>query len=695
MARLTWQNVDDPNFSGVANSYRTMSDLLANATASGSKVLDTITNANAEAADRAILQRTLGLQDPAAYNAALADGSVVGADGSRASLATLRGLDTRVGALIDRATATDALGRQQFDNQRYIAGQGILDANADQINTARSLAASGRYNEGVALLGSIKGLRADQYAGILGDAEKSAAGALGRDVTSQGLTQQRFNFGNQVTDDASMRAGRARVAEILAQFPTAEAARPALLEAVGRGDISADVLHNTLAGAAQYGYGNILAPFGAGGGGAPAGASGVGRSPISSTGNAYDTVFGDTARGNGYGFAPPKPISSMTIGEAADYGKNVMIPATKGRIGKGDLGTSAVGAYQFVSSTLSGKPGAPGLAEQVFGKDWRNVQMTPENQDRMAQRLFEQNKNGNLQATWEGLPDSRPGAYAKMSWDQVKNEILKHEVGVTTNPSATESDVVTGMINQAVTERTSQNNATGITPNYDALLTDTRTVSDVVDGLVNAETGVYRGSDRGDMTRAINYLIKESGGRVNAAIAGEMLARNSEENDTLIGSAASWIADYGRVLTGNPARTRNQPGGVRINDSAVYAALDDYTSGRSSQRYAQNQLGAARQGENDAANAGYKTALAQYQSAVLAAGSDPRMVQQLPKYKAALDAAQARLANVRGNTNSDGTLQPDFDRTRVTPPETDTEGWQSGPLGLWKVRPSAGMVPGR
>ncbi len=35
MARLNWENVANPNFSGVADSYRTMSDLLGKATASG------------------------------------------------------------------------------------------------------------------------------------------------------------------------------------------------------------------------------------------------------------------------------------------------------------------------------------------------------------------------------------------------------------------------------------------------------------------------------------------------------------------------------------------------------------------------------------------------------------------------------------------------------------------------------------
>lgn len=157
-------------------------------------------------------------------------------------------------------------------------------------------------------------------------------------------------------------------------------------------------------------------------GGAPAGG---GRSAISSTGDPYDTVYGDTASGNKFGFQPPKPISQMTIGEATDYGKTTMIPATKGKIGRDDdLGTSAVGAYQFVSSTL------PGVGQKVFGAGWRDVPMTPANQDAMAKQLFEDGKSGNLQAVWEGLPNTRAGAYKDYSWDQMRAEIFKHEIGV-------------------------------------------------------------------------------------------------------------------------------------------------------------------------------------------------------------------------------------------------------------------------
>ena len=697
MARLTWQNVDNPNFSGVSDSYRTMSTLLGNATKAGSEVLDTFRGAQSEAADRAILQRTLGIQDPDAYNAALAAGTVVGADGSRASLETLRGLDNRVGTLLNRAVTGEALDRTKYDNDRLIEGNRVLDANADKINIARSLAASGRGQEAFAQLQQIPGLRADQYAGILGDQERSLAGALGRDVTSQNLTQQRWGFGNQVADDASTRAARARVAEIISNYATPEDARPALLEAVGRGEIPPDVLLQTVQGAAGFGYGNILAPVGVGGGapGAPASA------PIGS---------GGALPANGAAWA--KASGLQTNESDNNYG------ASNDAVGSGGK-KGHFGAIQFGQDRLQDAKNAGVIPKDMTPEQFRTS--SPEFQDKVADWHFSdidrQAKNAGLEQYYGknigGVTINRDSIRAMAhlgGMGGVRRFIASGgrdnpadangtrlsdygtRFGGQAMPSATESGVVTDMINQAVTERVAQNDAVGITPNYDALQTDKRSVNDVVSSLVG-EGGPFPGSDRGELTRAVNRLIEKSGNRVNAAIAGEMIARSTQPNDNPFVRFGSMVTDLVGMPFGREVRTANQPGGVRIDDAAVYAALDDYTSGRASQRFAQNELGAARQAENVAADNAYKTALSQYQSAVLAAGADPRMVQAVPRYKAALDAAQARLAAVRGGTNGDGTLQPDFDRTQPTPPEAENEGWQSGPLGLWKIRPSTGASP--
>lgn len=100
----------------------------------------------------------------------------------------------------------------------------------------------------------------------------------------------------------------------------------------------------------------------------------------------YNSYYGDGQGKNGadkfaYGF--DKPVTEMTMAEAIDIGRRVMIPMTRGKIGNSDpsLGTSAIGAYQFTQETLAE------LGPDVFGKDWESVTLTPENQNKLARAL--------------------------------------------------------------------------------------------------------------------------------------------------------------------------------------------------------------------------------------------------------------------------------------------------------------------
>ena len=139
----------------------------------------------------------------------------------------------------------------------------------------------------------------------------------------------------------------------------------------------------------------------------------------------------DTIVGHGKYSKPDKPITSMTFGEYMAYAPQ-LIEATRGKKelgldntddGKGrKLGTSAVGAYQFVAST------AKEIAPMVLGENWQSQKMTPENQRLMASKLFDIRKKGNLSETWTSLPDKGVGGYANMTFDEVEPIILKGEV---------------------------------------------------------------------------------------------------------------------------------------------------------------------------------------------------------------------------------------------------------------------------
>ncbi len=141
----------------------------------------------------------------------------------------------------------------------------------------------------------------------------------------------------------------------------------------------------------------------------------VGDLPASS----YDVVFG-----HGQYAKPSAPLTTLSLGEVSKFQKDKLIPATRGKVGAGpDQGTGAAGAYQITYGTL--KQYAP----KLFGENWRSVTYTPENQERLAEAIYNDARNGDLQKTWASLPSNKPGEYSNVPWEQVRNKIARGESG--------------------------------------------------------------------------------------------------------------------------------------------------------------------------------------------------------------------------------------------------------------------------
>ena len=119
----------------------------------------------------------------------------------------------------------------------------------------------------------------------------------------------------------------------------------------------------------------------------------------------YNSVYGSGKYGNIEG-----GLTSRTLGDVQDFQRNTLIPATRGKIAgvAPNMGTGAVGAYQFTHGTLGS------VAPQVFGKDWRNVPFNQENQDKMARALYEQNRGSdtNLARQWASFSGLAPSGRA-------------------------------------------------------------------------------------------------------------------------------------------------------------------------------------------------------------------------------------------------------------------------------------------
>jgi hypothetical protein len=108
---------------------------------------------------------------------------------------------------------------------------------------------------------------------------------------------------------------------------------------------------------------------------------------------AYNTRGG---RSNAAGVRAPRPLTEMTLGEVYDFQRGPMRERTRGFRGRGDVGSTGAGAYQFESGTLRQ------TAERLYGRGWRNIRFTPENQDRLAEHLYNSVRGNRraLGATW-------------------------------------------------------------------------------------------------------------------------------------------------------------------------------------------------------------------------------------------------------------------------------------------------------
>lgn len=136
-------------------------------------------------------------------------------------------------------------------------------------------------------------------------------------------------------------------------------------------------------------------------------------------GNTADVVYGFGEFGS-----PSKPLSTLSIGEVQDFQRNTLIPNTRGKVGAGaDKGTGAVGTYQITYGTLQD------YAPKVLGANWRDKPFTANVQEQIAKAIYNDVKGGNLKDTWAGLPSNRPGAYANVPWEQVRDQIIQVESG--------------------------------------------------------------------------------------------------------------------------------------------------------------------------------------------------------------------------------------------------------------------------
>ena len=554
MATLTWRNVDSPNFASAMVGYRSSAEMLNNAFENLRQGLGDFQAQRTADADSQVLANSLQFTDPAAYQEALKSGAILGGiDPTRVSSQAIEALASRAGTLINNSANEYDLNRAKETNAALDAARpalvAIAEANASG-DPAKIAAAQQQYGPQLANLPAADILETYRTGQSL------ESGSLRNDAT-------RHTNDIAVRNDDDTQAAIQFVNQARENNITTDGVRSSLINSdlsPGAKNKATELLGGMFPG--------MFGPIGSTPGAAPAPGGGSGGAGFA----AYDTVVG-----NGQFGSPSQPLSSMTIGQAIDFGQNVLIPGTRGNRQLGlpaDEGSSAMGAFQITQQTLQG------YAREALGADWKDQPMSAANQDKIAEAIFNDRKNGNLAKTWVSLPDSTPGAYANTPWSEMRQIIAQGEVGQRL-PSMEEIAAAQGQLGQ----RTMSNNAAdGAAQDLVKNFGSNATVGSVTDQLVKGE---FAGADVNKVRNQIRKIMemsasKEYGGTgspsINAAQAGAILQRS-------IATSNPW-SDDGNTGLGDTVFTLGEVG---VNDDDVAAAVRNFNSGDSLNAALENQ----------------------------------------------------------------------------------------------------------
>lgn len=605
MSQITWRNVDAPNFSGVGDSIRSFSGLLGNATAGLSDALGNFQTAARQEVGNQVMQNALQYQDPTEYRNALASGALFqGVDPSLISNRTLENLDNRTGNLLNQATQQQAL-----DYNTYRTGRmQDLDARGDAASPAlRQLALAYQSGDPNTIAraqqqygGALDSLPADQVQEIMGRLQNQGSNAIGQ-------RRDLFNLGTNMRDDADSQAAIGVLSQIVRGAENPNDAR-ILAEAYSKqlSPTAQARLQGLLAQQYPGTYGNNVtsAPGTAG----------------TRSGSPFDVTY--QFQGTS------KPITQMSIGEVTNHQANMI----------SSQGASPVGAYQINKATLED------FAPKVLGENWRNMPLSPENQDKIGEAIFNARKNGNLKDTWAALPDSTVGAYKNRTWNEMKGLIAQAEVGA--NPLAVQqavqgnqavSNLATGMIGTRLME----NNTVGNVPDYLRTLGDTATPGEVVNRLLEND---FKGADRNWVLARVNEIAQRAG--VSPAMAATVMQRAQ----TNVPENMIW-----RGLQGlNPFISNEAGNGTRLNDDAVDQMVGALQRGEPLEQSVRN-LSTAQAAQNvQVAQQAYDTALAQLQNTQnkISTGQTA-LTALLPSRQAAVERAQMMLQAAQQQVTAD------------------------------------------
>ena len=499
MALLTWRNVDAPNFSSSNDAARMAADLMNRAGNGAIASVDAFDNAIKDKQNSYALSNVLQYQDANELKQALADSRAFGGvDATRLTADTMRTGADRVGSLMNQAATQQAM---DHNTEVYSDWKDKLEqGKAPEISAYLAASASGNPEQMAAARATLmdKGLRSDVVAPYIRD----------------GATIRGLDLNNQMAAGDLIAKAKER-----SDAHTAMAAAQDVLKS-GIGGDAIGLLHTKYAHLSPEAFDlatrfvenrtNIdLADMAK---------QGVDSSSATPPGvSAFDRLYGDDKY-----YKKSQPLIGMTLAQLAGETRH-LYNATAGKIGQGNLGTTAAGAWQLTQTAIND------VAPSVLGKNWKNAKFTPDVQEQLAKAYFDKYKNGDLVAKWPSLARfagaSKPGAFKDKNFDDFKYELALGEGGYIGGASQARSGASQAAI-QIQQTLGRLNGDGGISEAVLQHADDHRDLNTVADEVVSKNKN--GGMDKYDVIKAIE-IIKSMPGAENLtyAAAGHAILQNA------------------------------------------------------------------------------------------------------------------------------------------------------------------------
>lgn len=432
MARLTWENVAAPNFSGVGDSLRTAASLMQNATSGFAGALGDFEKSSQQQAGNQLMQRALGMTDQQSLNAALQNGTMFDGAGNvdRASLEFIanrgRNLLSNQAAAQNMDISGYNLDRTKIDNQRGDAAYNAGPEIANIVTQYNALSSSGKHAEAQELLKTsaptLAAARISPERIMNWDSQGRQASTYSMDFNQTLDKYNKWQEGVGREADTSTRAdyiannsaNRAQALDIAAKLPNLSVKdRTAIQERIGAlGDnfwpqMSEQQQRAAAAGLTPRDVNRTIAQSAPNPGG-PQQAAPAGRSRFLTVmdreegGGRYNTLYANAQKPGGR-FAGVD-VSKMTIGEAVNFAKSGEYGNwVKGQTKAKEFATP-MGRFQFVGRTLEATAKKMGLDPNTpFNEKTQNALAMFHAKDTISGPRTMDGKIAALRDQWEGF----------------------------------------------------------------------------------------------------------------------------------------------------------------------------------------------------------------------------------------------------------------------------------------------------